>query len=176
MEQLKVIGIEEGVLVVATEAGERFALAVDESLRGPLRRAERDAEPRSARPSPREIQSHIRAGLSAQEVAELLGARLEDVQRYERPVLAEREHIVDQALSIPVLMAGDLDPGTQPTPQLRLPGPVGRQQPPLGVGVLTGDPPGDEVRTLHGVPVEQTGDPPGGREPAAQAVLGATGA
>lgn len=115
MEQLKVIGIEEGVLVVATEAGERYALAVDESLRAPLRRAERDAEPRSSRPSPREIQAHIRSGLSAAEVAELLGARLEDVQRYERPVLAEREHIVDQALSVPVLMAGDLDPGTQPT-------------------------------------------------------------
>ena len=89
MEQLKVIGIEEGVLVVATETGERFALAVDETLRSQLRRVQRDAEPRTPRPSPRDIQAHIRSGLSAQEVADLLGARLEDVQRYERPVLAE---------------------------------------------------------------------------------------
>jgi len=115
MEQLKVIGIEEGVLVVATETGERFALAVDETLRSQLRRVQRDAEPRAARPSPRDIQAHIRSGLSAEEVAQLLGARLEDVQRYERPVLAEREHIVDQALAVPVLIAGELDPGEKPT-------------------------------------------------------------
>lgn len=115
MEQLKVIGIEEGVLVVATETGERFALAVDETLRAQLRRVQRDAEPRAARPSPRDIQAHIRSGLSAEEVAQLLGARLEDVQRYERPVLAEREHIVGQALAVPVLIAGELEPGEKPT-------------------------------------------------------------
>lgn len=115
MEQLKVIGIEEGVLVVATESGERFALAVDESLRAPLRRAQREAEPRVARANPRDIQAHIRSGLSAEEVAELLGARLEDVQRYERPVLAEREHVVGQALAVPVLIAGELDAHSQPT-------------------------------------------------------------
>jgi hypothetical protein len=115
MEQLRVIGIEEGVLVLATESGDRFALAVDETLRSQLRRVERDSEPRGARPSPRDIQAHIRSGLSAEEVAELLGARLEDVQRYERPVLAEREHIVGQALAVPVLVAGEIDGDAQPT-------------------------------------------------------------
>lgn len=115
MEQLKVIGIEEGVLVVATDTGERFALPVDETLHSQLRRAQRDSEPRTVRVSPKDIQSHIRAGMSAQDVADLLGARLSDVQRYERPVLAEREHIVDQALAVPVLIAGELDPGAQPT-------------------------------------------------------------
>ena len=34
---------------------------------------------------------HIRAGMSAQEVAALLGARVEDIARFEGPVLAERE-------------------------------------------------------------------------------------
>lgn len=115
MEQLKVIGVEEGILVVATESGERYALPVDETLRSQLRRAQQSAEPRAARANPREIQSHIRAGMSAAEVAELLGVRREDVERYERPVLAEREHIVGQALAVPVLMAGELEPGVQPT-------------------------------------------------------------
>lgn len=115
MEQLKVIGIEEGVLVVATEKGDRFALPVDETLRSHLRRVQRESEPRTSRPSPRDIQAHIRAGLSAEEVAQLLDARLEDVQRYERPVLAEREHIVGQALAVPVLIAGELEPGEKPT-------------------------------------------------------------
>jgi len=115
MEQLKVIGIEDGVLVLATESGDRFALPVDETLRAQLRRSSRDPESRAARPSPRDIQSHIRAGLSAEEVASLLGIRVEDVARFEGPVLAEREHVVGQALAVPVLISGELDPDAQPT-------------------------------------------------------------
>jgi len=111
MEQLKVIGTEDDVLVVATQAGERFALALDEVLRAEARRARRDREDddRAPRPSPREIQAHIRAGLSAREVAALLNARVEDVERFEGPVLAEREHVVAQALAVPVLLGGTLE-------------------------------------------------------------------
>ena len=115
MEQLKVIGTEDGRLMLATESGDRFSLAVDEALRAQLRRLQRDAEPRTHRASPRDIQSHIRAGMSAEEVAEILGVRIEDVQRFEGPVLAEREHIVGQALAVTVLIGGELDPGAQPT-------------------------------------------------------------
>jgi hypothetical protein len=117
MEQLKVIGTEDDALVLATESGERFSLAVDSVLRSELRRLtkERSDEPVGRRPSPRDIQAHIRAGLSAQEVASLLDARVEDVQRFERPVLAEREHIVGQALAVPVLLGGDLEPDALPT-------------------------------------------------------------
>lgn len=118
MEQLKVIGTEGESIVLATESGERFALAIDEVLRAEVRRArrERDGDDRTAaRPSPREIQSHIRAGLSAEEVATLLDARVEDVVRFEGPVLAEREHIVGQALAVPVLLGADLDSSTHPT-------------------------------------------------------------
>jgi hypothetical protein len=109
MEQLKVIGTEDDVLVLATESGERFTLPVDEVLRAELRRTRRERDDRGPRPSPREIQAHIRAGMSAPEIATLLGARLEDVVRFERPVLAEREHIVGQALAVPVLLGGDLE-------------------------------------------------------------------
>jgi hypothetical protein len=111
MEQLKVIGTEDDRLVLATESGERFSLPVDEVLRIELRksRRERDGDAQAPRPSPREIQSHIRSGLSADEVASLLGARVEDVIRFEGPVLAEREHIVGQALAVPVLLGGDFE-------------------------------------------------------------------
>lgn len=115
MEQLKVIGTEDGRLMLATDAGDRFSLAVDEALRAQLRRLQRETEPRAVRPSPRDIQAHIRSGMSAEEVAELLGVRLEDVQRFEGPVLAEREHIVGQALAVTVLIGGELDPSAQPT-------------------------------------------------------------
>ncbi|WP_413353456.1 septation protein SepH [Microbacterium sp. 1P06AB] len=115
MEQLKVIGTEDGRLMLATDAGDRFSLAVDEALRAQLRRLQRDAEPRTTRPNPRHIQSHIRAGMTAEDVAQLLGVRVEDVQRFEGPVLAEREHVVGQALAVTVLIGGELDPGAQPT-------------------------------------------------------------
>ncbi|WP_405372909.1 MULTISPECIES: septation protein SepH [unclassified Microbacterium] len=115
MEQLKVIGTEDGRLMLATESGDRFSLAVDEGLRAHLRRLQRDAEPRTTRPNPRDIQAHIRAGMSAEDVASLLGVRVEDVQRFEGPVLAEREHVVGQALAVTVLIGGELDPGAQPT-------------------------------------------------------------
>ncbi|MFE7844917.1 septation protein SepH [Microbacterium sp. NPDC057407] len=117
MEQLKVIGTEDDRLVLATESGERFALAVDDVLRIELRKArrEREDDSQAARPSPREIQAHIRAGLSAEEVANLLGARVEDVVRFEGPVLAEREHIVGQALAVPVLLGNDFEHDPHPT-------------------------------------------------------------
>jgi len=117
MEQLKVIGTEDDKLILATESGERFALDVDDVLRGELRktRRERESDVQTPRPSPREIQAHIRSGLSAREVAELLGARVEDVVRFEGPVLAEREHIVGQALAVPVLLGGDFEGDGQTT-------------------------------------------------------------
>lgn len=115
MEQLKIIGTEEGALVLATESGDRFTLAVDDALRHHLRTAQRAAEPRAVRANPREVQTHIRSGMSAEDVAELLGVRVEDVRRYEGPVLAEREHVVGQALSVPVLLGAELDPDNHPT-------------------------------------------------------------
>ena len=47
MEQLKVIGTEDDALLVATESGERFSLAVDDVLRIELRKRteQRDGEP-----------------------------------------------------------------------------------------------------------------------------------
>lgn len=117
MEQLKVIGTEDETLILATDTGERYTLPIDAVLRAELRRSQRDneGEGRTAKPSPREIQAHIRAGLSAAEVAELLGARVDDVTRFEGPVLAEREHVVGQALAVPVLLAGDLEHEGLPT-------------------------------------------------------------
>ena len=118
MQQLKVIGTEDDMLVVATEAGERFALPINDALRAEIRRTggttrasarAEERDPKAVRLSPREIQGHIRAGLSAEEVAALTGASVEDVARYEGPVLAERQFIVAQALAMPVLIGAELD-------------------------------------------------------------------
>ncbi|MGB4136299.1 MAG: septation protein SepH [Microbacterium sp.] len=117
MENVTIVGTESGVLVLATERGERFALPIDDVLHRELRRASRDAEsaPAKLAASPRDIQAQIRAGLSAEEVAELLGVSASDVARFEGPVLAEREHIIGQALAVPVLIGSEVEPDAQPT-------------------------------------------------------------
>lgn len=117
MENVTIVGTEAGLLVLATESGERFALPIDDVLHREVRRATRETEPTVApmAASPREIQTQIRAGLSASEVAALLGVSEADVARFEGPVLAEREHIVGQALSVPVLIGSEVEPDAQPT-------------------------------------------------------------
>ncbi len=116
MRELKLIRSESDHLVLATDAGETFTLPIDDSLRAELRRsrAETTAAPAS-KASPREIQSHIRAGMSSSDVADLLGTTVEDVERFEAPVLAERAHIVGLALAVPVLIAGVDENDPQPT-------------------------------------------------------------
>ena len=117
MENVTIVGTEAGVLVLATESGERFALPIDDVLTREIRRATRQSEPGAQKlaASPRDIQAQIRAGLTAPEVAELLGIGVDDVIRFEAPVLAEREHVIGQALAVPVLIGSEVEPDAQPT-------------------------------------------------------------
>lgn len=117
MENVTIVGTESGVLVLATESGERFSLPIDDVLHREIRRATRQSEPSTQRlaASPRDIQAQIRAGLTAAEVAELLGIDVDDVVRFEGPVLAEREHVIGQALAVPVLIGSEVEPDAQPT-------------------------------------------------------------
>lgn len=101
MHELTVIDVQDDALIAVDEGGERYRIPMDDSARSRLRRPRSDGDDAS-RVSPREVQSHIRAGLSAVEVAELTGAALEYVERFEGPIVAEREHIVATALSVPV--------------------------------------------------------------------------
>ncbi|MGO4691068.1 septation protein SepH [Glaciibacter sp. 2TAF33] len=109
MQELKVIGVENGALLAASEEGDRFRIAIDEVLQSRLRQTQ--TEPTTGpKLSPREIQTHIRSGMSAEDVAAVTGASLDYVRRFEGPVLAEREYIVSSALSVPVHTAIDPDP------------------------------------------------------------------
>jgi len=109
MQDLKVIGVENGALLAASEQGDRFRIPIDAVLQSRLRQTQTDS---SARPklSPREVQAHIRAGMSAEDVAAVTGASIDFVRRFEGPVVAEREYIVSSALSVPVHTAIDPDP------------------------------------------------------------------
>lgn len=109
MQELKVIGVENGALLAASEEGDRFRIAIDEVLQSRLRQTQTESSS-GPKLSPREVQAHIRAGMSAEDVAAVTGASLDFVRRFEGPVLAEREYIVSSALSVPVHTAIDPDP------------------------------------------------------------------
>lgn len=109
MQDLKVIGVENGVLLASSEQGGRYRIPIDEVLQSRLR-PHAEQQTNGSKVPPREIQAQIRAGLSAQEVADATGVTLEHVQKFEGPVLAEREHIVTSALSVTVHTAIDVDP------------------------------------------------------------------
>ncbi len=110
MQDLKVIGVENGALLAASDDGERFRIAIDEVLQSRLRQRKTEAAATAPKLSPREVQAHIRSGMSAEDVAAVTGASLEYIQRFEGPIVAEREHIVASALSVPVHTTADVDP------------------------------------------------------------------
>ncbi len=110
MQDLKVIGVENGALVAVGDDGERFRIAVDDTLQSKIRQVRQEASGEAPKLSPREVQAHIRAGMSAEDVAAVTGAPLDYVQRFEGPIIAEREHIVASALSVRVHPTSDVDP------------------------------------------------------------------
>ena len=108
MQDLRLVGVHNdgGHLLLSGVGGEKFRLSIDEALRVAVSRsAAKAASGGGATPvamSPRDIQARIRSGATAAEVAEVSGLPLAKVQRYEGPVLAEREHVALQARKVEV--------------------------------------------------------------------------
>ena len=102
MADVELIGLDEDGehVLLRSSDGTRFRLRIDEPLRAAVRRNRPQLEQLRASAhgmlAPREIQARIRAGNTAQEVADSGGSTLDQVRRYEGPVLAERAHIVAQ--------------------------------------------------------------------------------
>ncbi|MES1169814.1 MAG: septation protein SepH, partial [Leifsonia sp.] len=101
MQDLRVIGVENGALLVSSDDGERFRIAIDDVLQSRIRQASPE-QGVGRKLSPREIQDQIRSGMSAQDVASVTGMPVDHIEKYEGPILAEREHIVLSALDVPV--------------------------------------------------------------------------
>jgi len=109
MQDLRVIGVENGALLVASDEGERFRIPIDEMMQSRLRQTL--PEPGAGRKlSPREIQGHIRGGMSAEDVSAITGVPIDYIRKFEGPVLAEREFVVETALGVAVHMAVETDP------------------------------------------------------------------
>src|SRR5690606_18065047 len=90
--------------------GARFRLRVDRRLATTVERSTRDHHrspgqleiPMESSLSPREIQTRIRRGESVEQVAEAASTSVEQIMGFATPVIAEREHMADQARSTSV--------------------------------------------------------------------------
>ncbi len=114
MIELELLGPSaDGQSVVFTdEGGNRFQVVIDDKLRTIVRRntGTQDPSPVPAQTKlrPSDIQSLLRQGREAREIADTYGLRVESVLRYESPVSAEKAWAVLQAQRAPV----GIDPST----------------------------------------------------------------
>ena len=114
MQELRFVAVsEDGSYAVLAVPGRsaRFTLPIDERLRAVAlgqtsRLAQYEIEVESPL-RPKEIQARIRAGETAEEIADAAGIPVERVRWFEGPVLAERAHIANQAQAATVRRQGD---------------------------------------------------------------------
>jgi Protein of unknown function (DUF3071) len=118
MQELRIVAVSEdgsyAVLAVPGRGG-RFSLPIDDRLRivarGQFSRlAQYEIEVESPL-RPKEIQDRIRAGETAEEIADAAGVPIERVRRFEGPVLAERAYRAQQAQGASIRQPGDSGPG-----------------------------------------------------------------
>src|SRR5690625_3245354 len=110
MVELKLEGIHDDGehLVLVDGANQRFRVAITEELRAAVRRDRPQLEQlRSHEVRPRDIQAMIRAGASAETVAQQAGLPLESIRRYEGPVIAERQYTAQRARALHVARTSD---------------------------------------------------------------------
>ena len=101
MTTLTVVGVENDMLVLVSEDGHRYFVPVNDALRDALRKKS-SSDSVTHRVSPKDIQAHIRRGLTAQQVADLTGEDVSYIEKFEGAVIAERRFIVNPALAVPV--------------------------------------------------------------------------
>jgi hypothetical protein len=117
MQELRLVAVSEdgSYLVLATAGrGTRFTLPVDDRLRAAVRGhfsrlGQYEIEVESPL-RPKEIQARIRAGETAEEIAETAGIPVERVRWFEGPVLQEREYMAQQAQRVTIRRQGDSAP------------------------------------------------------------------
>ena len=116
MQELRLVGVHEdgGHLHLNGEDGSNFSLPINEALRMAVTRPMEQHKistppPPAGKPivplSPRDIQSRIRSGATAQDIVDESGQDLAQVLRYEGPVRAERDYMAILAQRVEVSSA-----------------------------------------------------------------------
>ncbi|MFF9048908.1 septation protein SepH [Streptomyces parvulus] len=113
MPELRVVAVSnDGTrLVLKAADSTEYTLPIDERLRVAVRgdrprlgQIEIEVE---SHLRPRDIQARIRAGATAEEVAQMAGIPVDRVRRFEGPVLAERAFMAERARKTPVRRPGE---------------------------------------------------------------------
>ncbi|MFI2436441.1 septation protein SepH [Streptomyces sp. NPDC018693] len=119
MPELRVVAVSnDGTrLVLKAADSTEYTLPIDERLRAAVRgdrprlgQIEIEVE---SHLRPRDIQARIRAGATAEEVAQMAGIPVDRVRRFEGPVLAERAFMAERARKTPVRRPGESAAGPQ---------------------------------------------------------------
>ena len=103
MGELELVGLHEDGehLVLSAADGQKYRLRIDEALRAAVRRDRPQLEQLRVEQAgglpPREIQARIRAGATAEVLAEETGLPIEHVRRFEGAVVDERAFVAGQA-------------------------------------------------------------------------------
>src|SRR6202167_4283184 len=120
MHELRLVAVSEdgsyAVLDVPGRGG-RFSLPIDDRLRAVARGqfsrlAQYEIEVESPL-RPKEIQDRIRAGETAEEIADAAGLPIERIRRFQGPVLAEREDRAQEAQRATVRSPGGSGAGAR---------------------------------------------------------------
>jgi hypothetical protein len=118
MQELRLVAVSEdgsyAILAVPGRSG-RFLLPIDDRLRtvakGQFSRlAQYEIEVENPL-RPKEIQERIRAGETAEEIADAAGIPPDKIRRFEGPILAERQFQAEQARRATIPGRGDSGPG-----------------------------------------------------------------
>jgi hypothetical protein len=118
MQELRLVAVSEdgsyAILAVPGRSG-RFLLPIDDRLRtvakGQFSRlAQYEIEVENPL-RPKEIQERIRAGETADEIADAAGIPPDKIRRFEGPILAERQYQADQAQRATIRGRSDSGPG-----------------------------------------------------------------
>jgi Protein of unknown function (DUF3071) len=118
MQELRLVAVSEdgsyAILAVPGRSG-RFLLPIDDRLRtvakGQFSRlAQYEIEVENPL-RPKEIQERIRAGETAEEIADAAGIPPDKIRRFEGPILAERQYQAEQARRATIPGRGDSGPG-----------------------------------------------------------------
>jgi len=118
MQELRLVAVSEdgsyAILAVPGRSG-RFLLPIDERLRtvakGQFSRLAQYEIEVEYPLRPKEIQDRIRAGETADEIADAAGIPPDRVRRFEGPVLAERQYRAQEAQRATIRGRGDSGPG-----------------------------------------------------------------
>lgn len=106
MQDIRLVDNDGEYLNLETQGGEKFRLVLDDSLRSAIKR-DTSIQLDAVSISPREIQDEVRAGATAEEVAEKHSVPLDYVEKFALTVVDEIGHIIASAQTVRISVEAD---------------------------------------------------------------------